>query len=39
MKLEDIAEHFNVSDSTISRKINTSIRKVIKVLGGESPWH
>lgn len=39
MKLEDIAEHFNVSDSTISRKINTSIRKVIKELGGESPWH
>jgi len=39
MKLEAIAEHFNVSDSTISRKINTSIRKVIKVLGGESPWH
>jgi DNA-directed RNA polymerase specialized sigma24 family protein len=39
MKLEDIAEHFDVSDSTISRKINTSIRKIIKELGGESPWH
>jgi hypothetical protein len=39
MKLEDIAEHFNVSDSTISRKINTAIRKIIKELGGETPWH
>jgi DNA-directed RNA polymerase specialized sigma24 family protein len=38
MKLEDIAEHFDVSDSTISRKINTAINKIIKHLGGESPW-
>lgn len=39
MKLEDIAQHFDVSDSTISRKINTAIGKIIKELGGESPWH
>ena len=39
MKLEDIADYFDVSDSTISRKINTAIRKIIKELGGESPWN
>lgn len=39
LKLEQIAEYFDVSDSTISRKINSAIKKVIQELGGESPWN
>jgi RNA polymerase sigma factor (sigma-70 family) len=39
LKLEQIAEYLDVSDSTVSRKIAIAIRKVIKELGGESPWH
>jgi RNA polymerase sigma factor (sigma-70 family) len=39
LKLEQIAEYFDVSDSTVDRRINAAIRKVIKELGGESPWH
>jgi predicted DNA binding protein len=37
-KLEDIAAYFDVTDSTINRKINTAIKKISKELGGESPW-
>jgi hypothetical protein len=37
-KLEDIASYFEVTDSTINRKINTAIKQVSKELGGESPW-
>ena len=37
-KLEDIAAYFEVTDSTINRKINTAIKKISKELGGESPW-
>ena len=37
-KLEDIAAYFDVTDSTISRKINTGIKQMSKELGGESPW-
>jgi DNA-directed RNA polymerase specialized sigma24 family protein len=37
-KLEDIAAYFEVTDSTISRKINTGIKQISKELGGESPW-
>ena len=37
-KLEDIAAYFEVTDSTISRKINTGIKQMSKELGGESPW-
>ena len=37
-KLEDIASYFEVTDSTINRKINTAIKKISKELGGESPW-
>lgn len=44
MKYEDgltmiqIGEAFNVSDSTVSRKINTAIKQMSKFLGGDSPW-
>jgi len=37
-KLEDIATYFEVTDSTINRKINTGIKQISKSLGGESPW-
>jgi len=37
-KLEDIATYFEVTDSTINRKINTGIKQISKELGGESPW-
>lgn len=39
LKLEQIAEYFDLSESRISRKINMAIQKVIKELGGESPWN
>jgi RNA polymerase sigma factor (sigma-70 family) len=39
MKLEQIAEYFELAESTVSRKINTAIKKIIKELGGETPWH
>jgi len=39
MKLEQIGEYFEVSDSTVSRKINSAIKKIINQLGGESPWN
>jgi RNA polymerase sigma factor (sigma-70 family) len=39
LKLDQIANYFSVSDSTVSRKINSAIKKVIQELGGESPWH
>lgn len=38
LTLIQIAEYFNVSESTISRKINTAIKQISKHLGGESPW-
>jgi DNA-directed RNA polymerase specialized sigma24 family protein len=34
-----IGEYFNVSDTTVSRKINTAIKQMCKELGGESPWN
>ena len=37
-KLEDIAAYFDVTDSTINRKISTAIKLISKDLGGESPW-
>ena len=38
-KLEDIASYFDVTDSTINRKISTAIKQISKELGGESPWN
>jgi len=38
LTLEQIGQYFNVDKSTISRKINTGIKKISKDLGGESPW-
>lgn len=38
LKLEDIANYFGLSESTISRKVSTAIKKMSKELGGESPW-
>ena len=37
-KLEDIASYFDVTDSTINRKISTAVKQISKELGGESPW-
>jgi len=34
----DIANYFGLSESSISRKVNTAIKKISKELGGESPW-
>jgi RNA polymerase sigma factor (sigma-70 family) len=39
LKLEDIASYFDVTDSTINRKISTAIKQISKELGGESPWN
>lgn len=39
MTLADMVKYFNQSDTTISRKINTSIKQISKYLGGESPWN
>jgi DNA-directed RNA polymerase specialized sigma subunit len=38
MNLATIGEILSLSESTISRKVNTAIRQVSKELGGESPW-
>jgi RNA polymerase sigma factor (sigma-70 family) len=38
LKLEQIAEYFNVTDGTISKKVNIAIKQINKELGGESPW-
>lgn len=38
LTLIQIAEMYNVSESTISRKINTGIRSMNKKLGGDNPW-
>ena len=38
LTLLQIAEMFNVSESTISRKINTAIKQMSKKLGGDNPW-
>jgi DNA-directed RNA polymerase specialized sigma24 family protein len=38
MNLATIGEILNLSESTISRKVNTAVRQVSKELGGESPW-
>ena len=38
-KLEDIASYFDVTDSTINRKISTAVKQISKELGGESPWN
>jgi DNA-directed RNA polymerase specialized sigma24 family protein len=38
LKLEDIASYFDVTDSTINRKISTAVKQISKELGGESPW-
>lgn len=39
LKLEKIAEYFDVSDSTINRRINNALKKIVNELGGDSPWH
>jgi RNA polymerase sigma factor (sigma-70 family) len=39
LKLDDIANYFDLSESTISRKVNTAIKQISKELGGESPWN
>jgi len=36
--LSDIAIAWNVSDSTIDRRIQVALRKIIDNLGGPSPW-
>jgi DNA-directed RNA polymerase specialized sigma24 family protein len=36
--LSDIAVAWNVSDSTIDRRIQVALRKIIDNLGGPSPW-
>jgi RNA polymerase sigma factor (sigma-70 family) len=36
--LEQIGAYFNVDKSTVSRKINTAIKKMSKELGGDNPW-
>ena len=36
--LLDIANYFGLSESTISRKVSTAIKRISKELGGESPW-
>lgn len=36
--LAEIGEMFGVSESTVSRKINTAIRQMSKQLGGDNPW-
>jgi len=38
LTLEQIGEYFSVDKSTISRKINTGIKKISKGHGGEAPW-
>ena len=38
LTLAQIAELYNISKSTVSRKINTGIRSINKELGGDSPW-
>jgi RNA polymerase sigma factor (sigma-70 family) len=38
MNLATIGEILNLSESTISRKVNTAIKLISKELGGESPW-
>jgi DNA-directed RNA polymerase specialized sigma24 family protein len=38
MNLATIGEVLNLSESTISRKVNTAIKLISKELGGESPW-
>jgi DNA-directed RNA polymerase specialized sigma24 family protein len=36
--LSDIAVAWNVSDSTVDRRIQVALRKIIDNLGGPSPW-
>jgi RNA polymerase sigma factor (sigma-70 family) len=38
MNLATIGAILNLSESTISRKVNTAIKQISKELGGESPW-
>lgn len=38
LTLLQIAEMFNISESTVSRKINTAIKQMSKKLGGDNPW-
>ena len=38
MTLGQIATVFDLSDTTIHRRINGSLKRMVKVLGGESPW-
>lgn len=38
MTLSEIAAEMGVSDSTVDRKIQSSLRKIIDTLGGPTPW-
>lgn len=38
MTLSEIAEEMGISDSTVDRKIQGSLRKIIDHLGGPTPW-
>lgn len=38
MTLSEIAEEMGISDSTVDRKIQVSLRKIIDHLGGPTPW-
>ena len=38
MTLSEIAEELGISDSTVDRKIQGSLRKIIDHLGGPTPW-
>jgi RNA polymerase sigma factor (sigma-70 family) len=38
MTLSDIAKAMGVSDSTVDRRIQKILRKIIDHLGGPTPW-
>lgn len=38
MTLAQIADVVDLSDSTISRRIHSALRRMVKVLGGDNPW-
>lgn len=38
MTLQQIADMMDVSDSTVSRRIHQALRRMVTLLGGESPW-
>ena len=36
--LDDLASHFECSRTTIDRRIERVLDKIVELLGGESPW-